>query len=89
MSGFTPCHAFAVPEWPAEDCRIVVDQVVIDALRTLIPTSRDDSMRWVDPVFEQAAQGAYMTVGRPSLSNISSGWAVFSSMAALIDVTLA
>ncbi|KAF8955735.1 hypothetical protein BDZ97DRAFT_1926449 [Flammula alnicola] len=86
MSGATPRHGFTVPEPPAQDCRIVVDQPVIDALRSQIPISREDSMRWVDDVFEESARNAYNMVGKPSLNNPLSGWAIFSSMAPLINV---
>jgi hypothetical protein len=42
MSGSTPRHGFTVPATPAEDCRIIIDPVVIDALREQIPVSRED-----------------------------------------------
>jgi hypothetical protein len=82
MSGSTPRHAFTVPAPPAQECRIIVDQVVIDALRTQIPISREESMRWVDDVFEVAARDAYSAIGRPSLED----WQIFSSMAQIINV---
>ena len=68
MSGSTPRHRFIVPAAPAEDCRIIVDQPVIDALRIQIHVSREDSMRWVDDLFEVTitARNAYNAVGRPS-----------------------
>ena len=87
MSGCTPRHAFAVPEPPAQDCKIQVDQVVIDALRNQIPVSREDSMRWVDVTFERAATRAYQSIGSPPLGKIGSAWQIFTSMAALIDVS--
>lgn len=86
MSGSSPRHGFTVPAPPAEDCRIVVDQVVIDALRAQIPVSRDKSMRWVDDLFEVAATNAHSAIGRPSLDNLLSGWEIFSSMASVINV---
>jgi hypothetical protein len=89
MSGSTPRHGFTVPEAPAQDCRIQVDQAVIDALRAQVPISREDSMRWVSPVFERAAENAYTAIGTPPLDNISTGWAIFTSMAVLIDVAAA
>ncbi len=58
MSGSTPRHAFTVPAPPAQECGIIVDQVVIDALRAQIPVSREESMRWVDDEFEIAARNA-------------------------------
>lgn len=86
MSGSTPRHGFTVPSAPAEDCRIVVDQVVIDALRAQISVSREESMCWVDPSFEVAAGNAYDAIGRPRLDSPQSGWAIFSSMAQLLSV---
>jgi hypothetical protein len=86
MSGSTPRHGFTVPAPPAEDCRIVVDQVVIDALRAQIPVSREESMCWVDPSFEVAAGNAYDAVGRPRLDGPQFGWAIFSSMVHLVNV---
>jgi hypothetical protein len=44
-SGSTPRHTFMVPASPSQDCRIIFDQVVIDALRTQIPKPREESMR--------------------------------------------
>ncbi len=87
MSGSTPRHAFTVPEEPAQDCKIQVDQPVIDALRDQIPISREEAMRWVDYTFEKAALTAYREIGEPSLGNISSSWEIFASMASLISVS--
>ena len=56
MSSSTPRHAFTVPALPAQQCGITVDQAVIEALRTQIPVSRKESMRWVDDEFEVAAR---------------------------------
>ena len=63
-----------------EDCRIEVPQDAVDALRKTIPVSRDEAMRWVDPSFEDVARRAYISVGSPSLSNMSTGWSTFSAM---------
>ena len=86
MSGQTPRHAFTVPKAPAEDCRIEVPQDAINALHNTIPVSRDKVMQWVDPPFEKAAKEAYITIGSPSLSNMSTGWSIFSAMAAVITL---
>ena len=86
MSGSTPRHGFTVPAPPAEDCRISVDQAVIDALRAQISVSREESMSWVDASFEVAAANAYEAIGRPSLDAPQSGWAIFSSMVHLLNV---
>lgn len=86
MSGATPRHGFTVPEPPAQDCRIVIDQPAVDALRLQIPISRSESMRWVDDTFAAAAQDAYEMVGSPSLDDLLSGWEIFSAIAPLINV---
>lgn len=86
MSGSTPRHAFTVPAKPAEDCRIIVDQAVIDALREQIPVSREDSLRWADDSFEVSAENAYNVIGSPSLDNLLLGWKVFASMAQIISI---
>ncbi|KAF8886422.1 hypothetical protein CPB84DRAFT_1816716 [Gymnopilus junonius] len=86
MSGSTPRHAFTVPDLPAQQCGITVDQAVIDALRHQIPVSRKDSMRWVDDEFEVAATMAFSSIGEPPLSNLLSGWKIFTSMARVINV---
>ncbi|EDR10136.1 uncharacterized protein LACBIDRAFT_318159 [Laccaria bicolor S238N-H82] len=86
MSGQTPRHVFMVPQAPAEDCCIEVPQDAVDALCNTIPVSRDEAMRWVDPSFEEAARRAYITIGSPSLSNMSTGWSIFSAMAAVITL---
>ena len=66
--------------------QVIVDQPVIDALRMQIPVSREDSMWWVDDLFEVAARNAYNAVGRPPLDNLLSGWEIFSSMVQIINV---
>jgi len=53
MLGATPRHGFTVP---AQDCRITVNQAMINALRLQIPIPREESMRWVDDSFEHAAR---------------------------------
>jgi hypothetical protein len=86
MSGQTPRHAFTAPQPPAEDCRILVDQVVIDALRSQIPISREESMCWVDDTFDQASWEAYKVVGQPSFDSLRTAWSVFELMAPLISI---
>jgi len=86
MSGHTPRHAFTVPNAPAEDCQIPIDQVTIDALRGQIPVSRAEAMRWVDDDFARLAEDAYVRIGSPDLSSISTGWSTFSSMANTIQM---
>jgi hypothetical protein len=85
MSGSTPRHAFTVPAAPAQESGIVVDQVVIDALRAQIPVSRAEAMRWVDDSFDVTASVAYNNIGSPPLDNVQSGWDIFSSMATMIN----
>lgn len=85
MSGTTPRHAFTLPAAPAQESGIVVDQVVIDALRAQIPVSRAETMRWVDDSFDIVASVAYNSIGSPPLNNIQSGWDIFSSMATVIN----
>jgi len=84
MSRQTPRHAFALPKSPAADCRIPVDRSVVAALREQIPIARDVSMRWVDDEFNQAATKAYDDIGRPSLTSVAMGWAIFEQMCPLI-----
>ena len=85
MSGSSPRHAFTVPALPAQQCGISVDLVVVDALRAQIPISREESMRWVDDEFEDAASKAYSALREPSLDNLLSSWDIFSSMARIIN----
>ena len=84
MLGQTPQHAFTVPKAPAEDCCIEVPQDAIEALCNTILVSHDKAMWWVDPSFEEVERGAYLSIGSPSLSNMSTGWSIFSAMAAVI-----
>jgi hypothetical protein len=84
MSGQTPQHAFTVPKPPARSATLQCRKEAIDALRNMIPVSRDNAMRWVDPSFEQAAKEAYITIGSPSLQDMHTGWSIFSTMAAVI-----
>ena len=76
--------AFALPKPPAADCHIPVDHSVVDALRGQIPITRDASMRWMDDDFDQAATKAYDDIGRPSLTSVAMGWAIFEQMCPLI-----
>ena len=87
MSGSTLRHAFTVPAKPAEDCQIIVDQVVIDALWEQILVSQEDSLCWVDDSFEVVARNVYEAIGTPSLDNLLLGWKVFASMAQIINVS--
>jgi len=84
MSGQTPWHAFALPKSPAADCHIPVDQSVVAALREQIPIARNASMQWRDDEFNQAATKAYDDIGRPSLTSVAMGWAIFEQMCQLI-----
>ena len=84
MSGQTPRQAFGLPNSPAADCRIPVDQSVVVALREQIPISRDALMWWVDDEFNQAATKAYDDIGRPSLASVTMGWTIFEQMCPLI-----
>ncbi|PPQ75874.1 hypothetical protein CVT24_000811, partial [Panaeolus cyanescens] len=84
MSGKSPRHGFTVPEAPAEDCKIEVDQVVIEALRAQISIPREEAMRWVDEDFDVSAKEAFATIGHPSLTNPLTGWEVFSQMLAVL-----
>ena len=77
---------FTVPAPPAQECRIIVDQVIIDALYAQIPYHARNQCVGVDDVFEVAARYAYRAIGRPSLEDILSGWQIFSSLAQIINV---
>ncbi|KAF5325449.1 hypothetical protein D9619_009977 [Psilocybe cf. subviscida] len=84
MSGSTPNHGYKCPALPAEDCGLEVHQAAIDALRSKIPVPREEAMRWVTDTFDQSATAAYNAIGKPSLSTLSEGWAIFTQMAALL-----
>ena len=73
-----------MPKSPAADCRIPVDQSVVAALREQIPIARDASMGWVDDGFNQAATKAYDDIGKPSLTSVAMGWAIFEQVCPLI-----
>ena len=86
MSGSTPRHGFMVPAPPAEDCCIIVDQAVINALHAQISISWEESICWVDASFKVVAGNAYKAVGRPCLDTPQSGWAIFSFMVHSLNV---
>ncbi|KAF6755227.1 hypothetical protein DFP72DRAFT_1067935 [Ephemerocybe angulata] len=87
MSGSTPQHAFTAPDpAQAEDCAISVEQDVVNALRSQIPTSRAESMRFVDDTFLEIADQAYYAVGRPDLADVTQVWDIFTSMLPYIHV---
>ncbi|KAJ2931109.1 hypothetical protein H1R20_g5982, partial [Candolleomyces eurysporus] len=89
MSGPTPRHAFTAPD-PAhyEKCYVEIDEMVIDVLRQQIPTSREDSMRFVDDMFSEFAEDAYEAVGRPDISDICRVWDIFGAMLVHIPAKL-
>ncbi|KAG6836326.1 hypothetical protein H0H93_009076 [Arthromyces matolae] len=84
VSGVSPRQAFTCPNaYNGEDCKIEVDQQVIDALRREIPVPRKEAMRWVSDEFAEVAQAAYEHLGSPEMSP-QAGWAIFSAMAIAI-----
>ena len=88
MSGHTPRHALTVSDsLGAPDCRIEVDRDVVEALRSQIPVSREESMQWVSKEFDIVATTAYRDLGEPELV-LSSGWTIFSQLVPLIEHTL-
>ncbi|KAF8156751.1 hypothetical protein B0H34DRAFT_808164 [Crassisporium funariophilum] len=85
VSGTTPRQAFTVPQlFGGKDCRIVVDQTTIDALRAEIPVSCEDAMRWVDDEFAFQAQVVYEAIGSPTLVPLS-GWTIFAQLLHELD----
>ncbi|KAJ3746753.1 hypothetical protein DFH05DRAFT_1534510 [Lentinula detonsa] len=73
-SGTTPSNAFALPKSvsaQAEQCGIVIDKFVVDALRKEIPVSREEAMR---------AKAIYRQIGSPQLK-AAVGWSIFTAMA--------
>jgi hypothetical protein len=54
--------------------------VVIHVLREQIPTSREESMRFVDDVFLELIEEAYEAAGMPDLSDLLQVWNVFSAI---------
>ena len=85
MSGSTPRHAFLVPAPPAQDCKIPVDKEVVRALRSQIPVSREEAMRWVDDDFDRLATQAYEAIGSPPLNKFLNGWRIFEAMVGVIN----
>jgi hypothetical protein len=85
MSGHTPRHAFTVSDsLGAPDCCIEVDREVLEVLRSQIPVSREESMRWVNKEFDIVASTAYRDLGEPELVLLS-GWTIFSQLVPLIQ----
>ncbi|KAJ3980302.1 hypothetical protein F5890DRAFT_1419886 [Lentinula detonsa] len=82
-SGTSPRHAFTLPKSispEAEDCRIAIDQFVVDALRKEIPVSQKEAMRYVSDEFGDEAEVIYQLIASPALKAIS-GWSTFTAMA--------
>ncbi|KAF9523530.1 hypothetical protein CPB83DRAFT_775298 [Crepidotus variabilis] len=73
MSGSTPYNGFVAPQYPAQDCKIMVDQPVIDALRGQIAVTRHEAMRWVDEDFAEEALTAFESIGSPDFRNVQTG----------------
>ncbi|KAJ3742547.1 hypothetical protein DFH05DRAFT_1536392 [Lentinula detonsa] len=82
-SGTTPSNAFALPKSvsaQAEQCGIVIDKFVVDALRKEIPVSREEAMRYVSDEFCERAKAIYRQIGSPQLK-AAVGWSIFTAMA--------
>ncbi|KAJ7853169.1 hypothetical protein B0H14DRAFT_2354492, partial [Mycena olivaceomarginata] len=83
-SGVAPNVVFDMPEeYGLENLAIPVTQVVVDELRSLIDTPREDAFRWVSDVFDALALRVYEGLGSPKME-ARTGWAIFNAMAPLI-----
>ncbi|KAJ7872004.1 hypothetical protein B0H14DRAFT_3131698 [Mycena olivaceomarginata] len=70
-------------EYGLENLAIPVTQVVVDELRSLIDTPREDAFRWVSDAFDALALRVYEGLGSPKME-ARTGWAIFNAMAPLI-----
>ncbi|KAJ7862259.1 hypothetical protein B0H14DRAFT_3614015 [Mycena olivaceomarginata] len=83
-SGVAPNVVFDMPEeYGLENLAIPVTQVVVDELRSLIDTPREDAFRWVSDAFDALALRVYEGLGSPKME-ARTGWAIFNAMAPLI-----
>ncbi|KAJ7712307.1 hypothetical protein B0H14DRAFT_2645370 [Mycena olivaceomarginata] len=83
-SGVAPNVVFDMPEeYGLENLAIPVTQVVVDELRSLIDTPREDAFRWVSDAFDALALWVYEGLGSPKMEAWT-GWAIFNAMAPLI-----
>ncbi|KAJ7841991.1 hypothetical protein B0H14DRAFT_3693007 [Mycena olivaceomarginata] len=73
-SGVAPNVVFDMPEeYGLENLAIPVTQVVVDELRSLIDTPREDAFRWVSDVFDALALRVYEGLGSPKME-ARTGW---------------
>ncbi|KAF7289316.1 hypothetical protein MIND_01393500 [Mycena indigotica] len=63
---------------------IKVPKDVVDELRTRLPKSREECMRWVPASFNVQATAVYQALGCPTLS-VANGWDIFTSMLAKLQ----
>ncbi|KAJ7796447.1 hypothetical protein B0H14DRAFT_2390727, partial [Mycena olivaceomarginata] len=83
-SGVAPNVVFdMLEEYGLENLAIPVTQVVVDELRSLIDTPREDAFRWVSDAFDALALRVYEGLGSPKME-ARTGWAIFNAMAPLI-----
>ncbi|KAJ7867117.1 hypothetical protein B0H13DRAFT_2352068 [Mycena leptocephala] len=83
-SGVAPNVVFDMPgDYGLENLAIPVTQEVLDELRGLIETPREEAFRWVSDEFDGVATNVYIMLGSPKMEALS-GWAIFNAMAPLI-----
>ncbi|KAJ7304564.1 hypothetical protein DFH08DRAFT_721689, partial [Mycena albidolilacea] len=83
-SGVAPNVVFDMPSnYGLQNLAIPVTQEAIEELRALIPTLRQEALRWVSDEFDALAYNIYTSLGSPKLDALS-GWGIFNAMVPLI-----
>ncbi|KAF8202754.1 hypothetical protein K438DRAFT_1581060, partial [Mycena galopus ATCC 62051] len=83
-SSVAPNVVFDMPaDYSLQNLAIPVTQEVIQELRGLIETPREEAFRWVSDEFDMLATNIYNGLGSPKLETLS-GWAILNAMAPLI-----
>lgn len=85
VSGVPPIEIYRNPQaYGLERLSRPVPKEAIDALRSNLPYSREEALRWVPDSFDSAANDAYATLGSPKLEP-RRGWEIFGLMAQLLQ----
>ncbi|KAJ6556661.1 hypothetical protein B0H10DRAFT_1967605 [Mycena sp. CBHHK59/15] len=85
VSGIPPIEIYRNPQaYGLEHLSRPVPKEAIDALRSNLPYSREEALRWVPDSFDNAASDAYATLGSLKLEP-RRGWEIFGLMAQLLQ----
>ncbi|KAJ6506647.1 hypothetical protein C8R45DRAFT_1208692 [Mycena sanguinolenta] len=83
-SGIAPNVVFDMPgDYGLQNLAIPITPAVIEELRAMIETLREEAFRWVSDEFNVLATQVYEELGSLKMEALA-GWAIYNAMAPLI-----